>query len=84
MPAQWLWPSGRPVCLTKSDEQTSRVMNKGRDWVESIAETHSYLQPELCHSCQPVAEMAALLLMSNVQIMKKMGENMTFRKSHEL
>jgi hypothetical protein len=58
-------------------------MGKGRDWVESITKTHSYLLPELLHSLQPVAEMAALLLMSKMQIMKKMGENMTFRKSHE-
>ena len=45
-------------------------MNKGPDWVESITKTHSYLQPELCHSCQPVAEMAALLLLSKMQIMQ--------------
>jgi hypothetical protein len=58
-------------------------MNKGWDWVESITKTHSYLQPELRPSRQPVAEMAALLLMSRRQIMQKLGENMTSRKSHE-
>jgi hypothetical protein len=58
-------------------------MNKGRDWVESITKAHSYLLPELLHSLQPVAQMGALLLMSRRQIMQKLGENMTFRKSHE-
>jgi hypothetical protein len=43
---------------------------KGRDWVESITKTHSYLLPELLRSLQPVAEMAALLLMSKMQIMQ--------------
>ena len=59
------------------------MIRKGRDWVESITKTHSYLLPELLHSLQPVAEMASLLLMSRGQIMQKLGENMTFRKSHE-
>jgi hypothetical protein len=45
-------------------------MNKGRDWVESITKTHSYLQPELRPSRHPVAKMAALLLMSKMQIMQ--------------
>ena len=57
-------------CLTKSDEQTSRVMNKGPDWVESITKTPGYLLPELPPSPPPVAEMAALLLMSRMQIMQ--------------
>jgi hypothetical protein len=48
----------------------SPVYNKCWDWVESITKTHSYLEPELCHSCQPVVEMAALLLMSKMQIMQ--------------
>ena len=56
---------------------------KGQDWVESITKTHSYLEPELLRLLQPVAEMAALLVMSKMQIMQKLGENMTFRKSHE-
>jgi hypothetical protein len=51
--------------------------------VESITKTHIYLLPELLHSLQPVAEMAALLLRSRRQIMKKLGQNMTFRKRHE-
>jgi hypothetical protein len=45
-------------------------MDKGRDWVESITKTHSYLLPELLRSLQPVAEIAALLPMSNMQIMQ--------------
>ena len=80
---QCLWPSGRPVCLTKSALRSHIVLCKGWDWVESITKTHSYLLPELLRSLQPEAEMAALLLMSRRQIMQKLGENMTFRKSHE-
>jgi hypothetical protein len=59
----------------------SPVYNKGRDWVESITKTHSYLLPEFLRSLQPVLEMAALLL--GRKIMQKLGENMTFRESHE-
>ena len=76
--------ASRPASfLRKALGQLPTALGKGRDWVESITKTHSYLQPELLHSLQPVAEMAALLVMSKMQIMKKMGENMTFRKSHE-
>jgi hypothetical protein len=59
------------------------VIRKGRDWVESITKTHSYLLPDLLRSLQPVEEVAALLLMSRRQIMTRMGENMTFRDCHE-
>ena len=75
--------SQQESCLSFRVQQMSPVYNKGRDWVESITKIHTYLQPELFHSFQPVAEMAALLLMSRRQIMQKPGENMTFRKSNE-
>jgi hypothetical protein len=48
----------------------SPVYNKCRDWVESITKTHSYLQPELLRSLQPVVGMATLLMMSKMQIMQ--------------
>ena len=56
--------------LRKALVQMPTALDKGRDWVESITKAHSYLQPELPHSPQPAAEMAALLLMSRMQIMQ--------------
>jgi hypothetical protein len=46
--------------LRKALGQMPTALGKGRDWVESITKTHSYLEPELLRSLQPVAEMAAL------------------------
>ena len=61
--------SARESCLSKSDGQTARVMDKGRDWVESITQDPGHLLTELLHSLQPVAEMAALFLMSKMKNM---------------
>ena len=64
--------------LSKSDEQTSRVMNKGRDWVESIAQVPGHQEPELSHWSQPVEGVAALLVMGKMQIVQKTGEKVIF------
>jgi hypothetical protein len=54
--------------LGKSEQQMSPVYNKGWEWLEWITKIPGHLLTELSHSSQPVAKMAALLLMSNMQI----------------
>ena len=56
-------PAGKSS-LSKSDGQTSRVMGKGREWLESITNIPGHLLTELPHPPQPVAQMTALLLKS--------------------
>jgi hypothetical protein len=65
-------------CLSKSDGQTARVMNKGRDWVESITNIPGDLEPELSHWSQPVEGVPALLVMGKMQILQKTGEKVIF------
>ena len=65
-------------CLSKSDGQTARVMNKGRDWVESITNIPGDLEPELSHWSQPVQGVAALLVMGKMQIVQKTDEKVIF------
>jgi hypothetical protein len=44
------------------------ALDKGREWLEWMTKTPGHLLTELSHSSQPVAKMAALLLMSKMQI----------------
>ncbi len=76
-PVRCCRPAGK-CSLGKSDGQTSRVMDKGREWLEWITKIPGHLLTELRPSRQPVAEMAALLVMGKMKIMQKLGENMTF------
>jgi hypothetical protein len=47
----------------------SPAYNKGWEWLEWITKIPGHLLTELRHSRQPVAEMAALLLMSKMKNM---------------
>ena len=49
--------------------QMPTALGKGREWRESITQVPGHLLTKLRRSPQPVAEMAALLLMSKMQIM---------------
>jgi hypothetical protein len=67
-PLQRCRPAGKSS-LRNPIGQMPTALGKGQEWLGSITNTPGHLRTELPHSPQPVAEMAALLLMSKMKNM---------------